>query len=100
MSKIKTEEDVIKLIGLKTILKFEYMVDNLMSYTTLIPIDDNGNLIKYKIELFYKDLQCVFAYDNLEGFLSEFQIFELIKVYEDNSIKSKVLYHNKYKGDE
>ena len=97
---LKTEKEVIDLVGEETTLKFEFMSDNLMTYKTLVPFIKDGDLKRYKISLFYEDLQDIFAYDNLSNFLSNFQIFELIEENECCKNKEVVLYHNKYKGNE
>jgi len=97
---LKTEQEVIDLVGGETTLKFEFMSDNLMTYTTLVPFIKDGELKIYKVSLFYEDLQDVFAYDALiGGFLSDFQIFELTEENECCKGKGIVLYQNKYKGN-
>tara|TARA_R110000772_G_scaffold237560_1_gene349447 strand:- start:204 stop:506 length:303 start_codon:yes stop_codon:yes gene_type:complete len=97
---LKTEQEVIDLVGRETTLKFEFMSDNLMTYSTLVPFIKDEELKRYKVSLFYEDLQDVFAYDNLIGFLSDFQIFELIEENECCKGKGIVLYQNKYEGNE
>ena len=97
---LKTEEQVIDLVGKETTLKFEFMSDSVITFVTLVPFIKDGELKRYKVSLFYEELQDFFAYDNLSNFLSNFQIFELIEENECCKGNGTVLYHNKYKGNE
>ena len=91
--KLKTEQEVIDLIGKETILKFDFMSEGLLAYDTVVPKIIDGDLISYEITFFYKELKDFFCYDSLSNFLSEFQIFELAVNVSGNRT---ILYHNKY----
>jgi len=96
---LKTEQQVIDLVGKETTLKFDFMSDEVMTYTTLVPFIKDGMVRNYKISFFYEELQDIFCYDNLSNFLSNFQIFELIEQDECCKENAIVLYQNKYKGN-
>jgi len=89
----KTE--VIELVGKDTVFEFQYMVDSLMEYKTVIPQLRDGYYIHYKVSLFHKTLQPIFRSDTLTGFLDAFQIFELAEIH-DNTTKDKVLHTEQY----
>lgn len=91
---LKTEEQVLELIGKDTALKFECFVDGVMDYKTVLPVLVDGNYVNYLICLFYEDLQPFLKYETLSS-LSKFKIFEVIEVLETSNT-TETLYHKKY----
>lgn len=91
---LKTEEQVIELIGKDTALEFQCLVDNVMDYKTVLPVLVDGSYVYYLISLFYEDSQPFLNYENLNK-LSRFKIFEVIEITETNNI-TETLYHKKF----
>lgn len=92
--KLKTEQEVLELIGKDTALKFECFMDNVIDYKTVVPVLVNGNYVNYLISLFYKDLDSFLNYETLDG-LSRFRIFEVIEVYQTEN-QLETLYHKTF----
>ena len=91
-----TELEVRKLVGLNTILKFDYLVDNIVEYKTVQPSLVDGNYINYKLSFFYEDCDTIFDYDTLDGFLGTMQVFEVTEI-SDSAADYNNIYYNKYK---
>ena len=85
---LKHEDSIKNFIGRKTVLKFDFMSDNIAKYKTVTPIkinpnkedDINSYFVNYEIEFFVEDGRELFCYDTLSEFLDRHQIYEVFEV--------------------
>jgi hypothetical protein len=67
----------------ENVFEFEFMVDNLVSYRSLLPKIIDGNQVYFVLEFFYKDSDNVFRYAKLRDkygnsdFLSDMQLMQV-----------------------
>lgn len=90
-----TEQEVRQLVGHKTILKFDYLVDSVAEYKTVTPVLIDDQYKNYKVSFFCESFDAIFAYDSLDGFLSTMQIFE-VTVITDSPSDYNNIYINTY----
>ena len=75
MNQLTKEAEVINLIGYETPLKFEFVSDNIFTFKTVIPSQEN-DIVFYEIEFFSNPNESLefFAYDSFSNFLLKYQI--------------------------
>ena len=93
---LKTIEEVKKLVGEKTTLKFHFLSDNIINYYSVIPEKQLNTLISYNVQFFYESGVSFFEYDNFDNFLSDLKLFRLTEVNEETNEKT-LLFEQKYK---
>ena len=71
---LQDKSQILELIGKETILKFDFMCDNIMVFKTLSPIRDYKN---YEVEVFFESGESFFCYEKLEELIREKQVFEV-----------------------
>ena len=76
---MKTEADIIKLIGYETPLKFVFTSEGTFTYETVIP---TAHLMTYEVTFFMENRQHpqFFAYDSFSTSLLPFQIMSVNQV--------------------
>ena len=90
---LKNQQEVIDFIGKETVLKFDYIADNIATFKTCIIRNDNI----YEVALFFEEGMTFFNYDNFYNFMEQMQVFTVYEVCEVTNVRTK-LYEQKYKG--
>ena len=91
---LKSQQEVIDFIGKETVLKFDYIADNIATFRTCITYDNDI----YEVALFFEEGMAFFNYDNFANFLEQMQVFRVYQICEVTSIRTKI-YEEKYKGN-
>jgi len=95
MEKLNDQDSVIRLIGRNTALKFEYLVDGVATYRTVVGKTIDGNYVDMQIDVFYEPLGDLLNFCTV-GFLTfKRQVFEL-KIIHPTPNSTETLYHKKY----
>jgi len=100
---IKNEKQIADLIGKNTLLKFESLIEGIVTYKTVKPLtDDYKGLIDYEIQFFITDEQSILLdIDDLDAtygsHLSDLRVFEVYEIYAENlSIIKRNKLYNKF----
>ncbi len=81
---IKTQQEVIDLVGESTTLGFEFFGEGIASYKTLVPISIQDRLVTFELELdvVEKNVLGICKYDSFSGLLRNSVVIRLMLVCE------------------
>lgn len=95
---LETEEKAKVFVRELGALEFVFTTEGVATFQTQIPdITDDGLLI-YEVSFFSDDGATFYRVESMDSFLSDMQIFEIKKVYQDSNA-SHILYHRSYNSD-
>ena len=87
-----TKLEVLNLVGKETTVKFNSLIDGIVSYQTLIPFIEDGCLSCYELSFFYNADVAILEFDELGDI--NLELFEL-NVININDEKANTLYPSK-----
>ena len=93
--KTETEEEIINILGSKTILKFSFLSDGIADYTSVVPIQINNELYDIRLSMFYEELDTIMGYNTAGFIVEDSKVFEL-SISLLGSDSWNVIYHKKY----
>lgn len=95
---LETEEKAKVFVRELGALEFVFTTEGVATFQTQIPdVTDDGLLI-YEVSFFSDDGATFYRVESMDSFLSDMQIFEIKKVYQDSNA-SHILYHRSYNSD-
>ena len=87
-----TKLEVLNLVGKETTVKFNSLIDGIVSYQTLVPFIEDGFLSCYELSFFYNADVAILEFDELGDI--NLELFEL-NVININDEKASTLYPSK-----
>jgi hypothetical protein len=79
-------------------LEFIFTTEGVVTFQTQIPDITNDGLLIYEVSFFHEEGTTFYRVESMDAFLSDMQIFEIKKVYQDSNA-SHILYHRSYNSD-
>lgn len=97
LKELKTEADVINLIGYNTPMKFNFTSEGIFTFNTIIPDESKQGIIYYEVEFFTEEGRQpdFFAYDSFSNFLLKYRV-HTVTALDESTLKRTQLYFRTY----
>ena len=96
MEQLVNEQAVVNILGKDTVMKFECMMDNVITYKTPYPKWIKDSLTFYELDVFLNDCDSFCDYEKVTDLTFKREVFRLVEI-NDKDEKQTIYYNPKQK---